>query len=44
MASSLHKKWSSIIRLLPISKTSAQELFPIIRKVICDIELLGISV
>ena len=44
MASSLHKKWSSIIRLLPIFKTSAQELFPIIRKVICDIELLGISV
>ena len=44
MASSLHKKWSSIVHLIPLSKSTASELFPIISKVICDIELNGLSV
>ena len=44
MASSLYKKWSTIVRLLPLSKTTAQELFPIVSKVICDVELNGLSV
>ena len=44
IASSLHKKWSTNVRLLPLSKTTAQELFPINSKVTCDVELNGLSV
>ena len=38
MVSILYKKWSTVIRLLPCSKSSASELYPIIRSVINDIE------
>ena len=38
MVSSLYKKWSTVVRLLPCSKSSASELYPIIRSVINDIE------
>ena len=31
-------KWSSVVRILPCSETSASEIFPITKKVICDIE------
>ena len=38
MVSSLFTKWSTIVRLLPCSETSASEIFPITKKVIGDIE------
>ena len=38
MVSSLYTKWSTIVRLLPCSETSASEIFPITKKVIFDIE------
>ena len=38
MVSSLYTKWSTIVRLLPYSETSAAEIFPITKKVISDIE------
>ena len=44
MVSSLYKRWSTIIRLIPCSTTSAEILFPTIRKAICDIELCGLKV
>ena len=34
MVSSLYKKWSTVFRLLPCFKSSASELYPIIRSVI----------
>ena len=39
MVSSLYKRWSTIIRLIPCSTTSAEILFPTIRKAICDSHL-----
>ena len=44
MVSSLSKKWSTIVRLLPCSNSSASELFPIIKMVIEDIERCGLYV
>ena len=44
MVSSLYKRWSTIIRLIPCSTTSAEILFPTIKKAICDIELCGLKV
>ena len=44
MVSSLSKKWSTIVRLLPCSNSSAAELFPIIKMVIEDIERCGLYV
>ena len=44
MASSLHKEWSSVVRLLPLSETSTHVLFPFIRRVLSDVEILRISV
>ena len=38
MVSSLCRKWSTIIHLLPCSKTSASKLFPITKQIITDIE------
>ena len=38
MVSSLFRKYSTIIRLLPLGSSSAQQLFPTIQSVINDIE------
>ncbi len=38
MISSLCRKWSTIVHLLPCSKTSASQLFPITKQIITDIE------
>ena len=38
MVSSLCRKWSTIVHLLPCSKTSASQLFPITKQIITDIE------
>ena len=44
MASSLHKKWSCIVRLLPCASISAEEIFSVIQSCIEDIELCGLLV
>ena len=44
MVSSLYKKWSTIVRLIPCSTTTAESLFPTIEKIIRDIELCGLQV
>ena len=44
MVSSLYKKWSTIVRLLPCSKSSAKGIFPIIKTVIGDIENCNLKV
>ena len=44
MVSSLCKKWSTIVRLIPCSSSSAKELFPIIKSVINDIENCNLMV
>ena len=44
MVSSLHKKWSTIVRLFPLSSTNASELFLTIKSVIGDIEKCGLFV
>ena len=44
MVSSLCKKWSTIVRLLPCSRTSASELFPITKQIISDIENCDLQV
>ena len=44
MASSLHNKWSTVVRLIPLSTTSARDIHPIIVQVIADIESWGLSV
>ena len=44
MVSSLCKKWSTIVRLIPCSSSSAKELFPIIKSVINDIENCNLTV
>ena len=36
MVSSLHKKWSTVLRLIPHSTTSAQVMYPVIIQVIAD--------
>ena len=38
MLSSIYTKWSTIVRLLPCSETSASKIYPITKKVISDIE------
>ena len=44
MVSSLYKKWSTVVRLIPCSKSSASELFPIIKSVINEIENFNLMV
>ena len=44
MVSSLSKRWSSTVRILPYASSSAGLLFPIIKKVIQDVEACGLSV
>ena len=44
MVSSLCKKWSTIVRLIPCSSSSAKELYPIIKSVINDIENCNLTV
>ena len=44
MVSSLHKKWSTIVRLVPLSSTKASNLHLIITSVIDDIEKCGLFV
>ena len=44
MVSSLHKKWSTVVRLVPLSTTSAKDIHPIIVQVIDDIEQCGLLV
>ena len=44
LALSLHKKWSTIVRLIPCSTTSAGTLFPLVKQIICDIELCNLQV
>ena len=44
MASSLYRKWSEIVRLLPCSSTSATEIYTVVKSVIGDIERCGLKV
>ena len=44
MVSSLFRKWSTIVRLLPLGSSSAQKLFPTIQSVISDVEQCNLSV
>ena len=44
MVSSLHKKWSCIVRLLPCGSITAEIMFPIIKSCIIDIENCGLRV
>ena len=44
MASSLYRKWSEIVRLLPCSSTSATEIYTVVKSVIGDIERCGLNV
>ena len=44
MVSSLHKKCSTIVRLIPCSMISAETLFPLVKQIICDIELCNLQV
>ena len=44
MVSSLSKRWSNIVRLLPCASSSAVELFPIIKEVIQDVKACGLFV
>ena len=44
MVSSLFKRWSSIVRLLPCSSSFAEVLFRIIKEVIRYVEACGLSV
>ena len=44
MVSSLSKKWSSVVRLLPLSNPKASDLLPITLQVIKDIEQLDLFV
>ena len=44
MVSSLSKKWSSVVRLLPLVNPKASDLLPITVQVIKDIEQLGLFV
>ena len=44
MVSSLAKKYSTIVRLIPLGSSSAEILFPIIRKTISDIESCNLFV
>ena len=44
MVSSLHKKWSSVVRLLPLVNPKASDLLPITVQVIKDVEQSGLFV
>ena len=44
MVSSLQKKWSTIVRLLPCASLSAEKIFPIILACIKNIETCGLCV
>ena len=44
MVSSLHKKWSTVVRLKPLSTTSSKYIHPIIVQVIDHIEQCGLLV
>ena len=44
MVSSLFRKWSTIVRLIPLGSSSARELFPTIQSVISDVEQCNLSV
>ena len=44
MVSSLFRKWSTIIRLLPLGTSSAKQLLPTILAVITDVEQCNLSV
>ena len=44
MISSLYKKWSCIVRLLPCSSISAEKIFPVIKSCIIDIKNCGLRV
>ncbi|KAI6658292.1 hypothetical protein LOD99_15561 [Oopsacas minuta] len=44
MISSLCKKWSTIVRLLPCAKSSAAQILPILHEVIKDIESCNLQI
>ena len=44
MVSSLYKKWSCIVRLLPCASVTAEKLFNIIKSCILDVEECGLFV
>ena len=44
MASSLYRKWSEIVRLLPCSSNSATEIYTVVKSAIGDIERNGLKV
>ena len=44
MVSSLCKKWSCVVRLLPCASVSAEKLFETIKSCICDVEDRGLFV
>ena len=44
MALNLYKNWSQIVRLLPCSSNSAEDVFTIVKSIISDIERCGLTV
>ncbi|KAI6651868.1 Receptor-type tyrosine-protein phosphatase epsilon-like [Oopsacas minuta] len=44
MVTSLYKKWSSVVRLFPLTNPKATDLLPITQRIICDIEKSGLIV
>ena len=38
MVTNLYNKWSSVVRLFPLTNPKATDLLPITQKIICDIE------
>ena len=44
MVSSLSKKWSQVVRLFPSNFSTAEELYPIVKSVILDIEKCNLLV
>ena len=44
MASSLYRKWSQIVRLIPCSSNSEKEIFAVVKSVISEVERCGLIV
>ena len=44
MVSSLFKKWSQVVRLIPSNFSTAEDLYPFVKYVIMDIERCGLFV
>ncbi|KAI6655321.1 Transposable element P transposase [Oopsacas minuta] len=44
MLTSLSKKWSSVVRLFPLTNSKAKDLLPLTPQIICDIEMCGLII